>query len=222
MIRIRDFSKRFDDKLVIDNFSYDFEPQRVHGLLGPSGCGKTTLLHLLAGLLSADSGTIEGLPPKPAAFVFQENRLLPWRTALENITVTGVTADRAAAYLSHVGLEGEENTYPDALSGGMARRLAIARAFAYGGNCFFLDEPLHGLDLKTKSLLLDFMKTSLGGKTAFLITHDSEEALSLADRLFVVSGPPLRVEQVFDAASLTETQLKEYITEDYSGERTSK
>lgn len=193
MIRIENLSKSFDHKVVLDDFSYDFEAGAINCILGPSGCGKTTLLHLLGRLLVADSGTITGLENMKRSFVFQENRLLPWRTSLANLTVTGADKERAEDVLHRVGLRDELHTYPAELSGGMARRLAIARAFAHGGDCFFLDEPLQGLDEETRERVLLFMREELQGKTAFLITHDKQEAKALTDRIYIAGGPPFQI-----------------------------
>ena len=193
MIELRHLSKRFDEKPVLDDFSHDLAEGVTTCIMGPSGCGKTTLLQIMAGFLPADGGSVRGLERQRLSFVWQENRLLPWRRALENITLCRVEADRARHYLEAVGLAAEADKLPGELSGGMARRLAIARALAYGGDCYFLDEPLQGLDAATRAKMIDLLKDELRGKTAFVVTHDRGEAELLGDRILTAQGLPFRV-----------------------------
>ena len=181
MIELSHITKRFGDKEVFVDFSHTFPGGKTTCVTGPSGSGKTTLLRIASGLLTPDAGTVRKPAGSRACFVFQEDRLLPWETALSNITVLGVPEADAARMLRKVGLGDELRTMPDALSGGMLRRLAIARALAFGGDLFFLDEPLRGLDAETAIPVLEAMRTALTGKTALLITHNETEAEALAD-----------------------------------------
>lgn len=131
----------------------------VCALTSPSGSGKTTLLHLLAGLISPTKGEITGHSPKKTGLLFQENRLFPWRTVGQHISDV---APKAQGYLELVGLQDEKDRYPDTLSGGMCRRLAIARLLAYGeridASLYLLDEPFTGLDEGWINPLLDHLK----------------------------------------------------------------
>lgn len=185
-------SKRFGEKTVLDGFSLRAPEDRVICLFGPSGCGKTTILRLMAGLLAPDSGhALRGRTR--CSFLFQEDRLLPWASALENLTAVGVSPQRAREALAQVGLADEERALPASLSGGMRRRLAIARAAAYGGEYLFLDEPLRGLDEGTAQRALECLRDALRGRGGLLITHSPEEARLLADEVVVLEGPPVKI-----------------------------
>ena len=160
-------------------------------LFGPSGCGKTTILRLLSGLLAPDGGQVIRDRRLRCSFLFQEDRLLPWASALKNLTAVGIAPSAAREALAQVGLAAEEAALPDSLSGGMRRRLAIARAAAYGGDYFFLDEPLRGLDEATALRALDCLRGAMRGKGALLITHNPEEARLLADEVIELSEKTL-------------------------------
>lgn len=184
-------TKRFGEKTVLQNFSLCAPENRVLCLFGPSGCGKTTILRLLAGLLTPDGGQVIRDRRLRCSFLFQEDRLLPWAAALKNLTAVGIPPTAAREALAQVGLSAEEAALPDSLSGGMRRRLAIARAAAYGGDYFFLDEPLHGLDEATALRALDCLRGAMRGKGALLITHNPEEARLLADEVIELSEEKL-------------------------------
>lgn len=193
MLELWQVNKRFAEKVILDGFSCRFAPGEVTCLLGPSGCGKTTLLRVAAGLLAPDAGLVRRQKGLRASYVFQEDRLLPWVGALKNLTAVGMGEEAARKALDQVGLGSEAHTLPEALSGGMRRRLAIARALAFGGDIFFLDEPLRGLDFATAEPVLRAMGAALAGKTGLLITHNLEEALALSDMLLLLDGPPVTV-----------------------------
>lgn len=211
MIALHRVTKSFGEKDILSDFSWTLPEDQTTCLLGPSGCGKTTLLRIAAGLLAPDSGQVS-LSPQRCSFVFQEDRLLPWYDALANLTVLGIDPHRAIQALGDVLLGDETHTMPDQLSGGMRRRLAIARALAYGGDCFFLDEPLRGLDPATAAPVLHAMRDKLQGKTTLLITHSPDEALALGERLVLVEGPPVRIVQEADTESFVNAEaLKEWM-----------
>lgn len=184
-------TKRFGEKTVLQNFSLRAPENRVLCLFGPSGCGKTTILRLLAGLLTPDGGQVIRDRRLRCSFLFQEDRLLPCAGALKNLTAVGIPPTAAREALAQVGLSAEEAALPDSLSGGMRRRLAIARAAAYGGDYFFLDEPLRGLDEATALRALDCLRGAMRGKGALLITHNPEEARLLADEVIELSEEKL-------------------------------
>jgi len=183
MIRLENICKSFGTQQVLANASLSVaEGERVC-LTGVSGCGKSTMLAIASGTLKPDSGSVfirEGIR---MAYLYQENRLLPWLNALENITVTGVSDTDAKNMLDRVGLLEHCEKKPGQLSGGMKRRLAIARALAYGGDVYYLDEPLQGLDDGTAGRVLDVMLSELSGKTAIIVSHSSSEIESLATRI---------------------------------------
>ena len=184
-------TKRFGEKTVLQNFSLRAPENRVLCLFGPSGCGKTTILRLLSGLLAPDGGQVIRDRRLRCSFLFQEDRLLPWASALKNLTAVGIAPAAAREALAQVGLSAEEAALPESLSGGMRRRLAIARAAAYGGDYFFLDEPLRGLDEATALRALECLRGAMRGKGALLITHNPEEARLLADEVIELSEETL-------------------------------
>lgn len=166
------------------------EGQRV-ALLGPSGVGKTTLLRIIAGLDRDFAGTRAA--PERLAMVFQEPTLLPWRTALANLTLpTGATRAEAAALMAQVGLAGREAAYPRQLSLGQQRRLSLARAFAARPGILLMDEPFASLDEATRDRMLDLTAQLLdsSGAGLILVTHDPAEAARLGARPLTLSGSP--------------------------------
>lgn len=200
-LEIRNASKQFDGKIVLDDFSLQFPQNGVVCLFGPSGCGKTTLLNCISGIEHLDSGEITGTKGYKISCVFQEDRLLPWISANENITAvlhgnTEQNAADAAEWLSQVGLAGEGEKHPDELSGGMRQRVAIARALAYNGDLYLLDEPFHALDEKAKAEVIKLIREKTPAALKILVTHDIQEAELLADITYYFSGPPLKIVQM--------------------------
>ena len=189
MIGIKHITVRFGEKLVLDRFSLELPEAGVTALSGPSGCGKTTLLRVLAGLQPVEGGTVD-VPPDPV-LLFQENRLLPWRTVGQHIADV-LPRDRrgeAGRWLALAELEGEEDGYPAALSGGMGRRLALARALACGGGLILLDEPFTGVDAPRAARILERVREL--DVPVVLSTHE-REVVDLCDRVIGLEGPPLR------------------------------
>lgn len=175
-------------------------------LLGPSGCGKTTLLRLIAGLTQPDAGqvVVDGAPPQLGqgnAMVFQSFRLVPWKSARENIAFAlpdlprAVQLERADRYLSLVGLARFAGAYPAGLSGGMRQRLALARALAREPQILLMDEPFASLDAQARELMqAELMRlTELRPATVVFVTHSVDEALLLADRILLLSPRPGRI-----------------------------
>ncbi|MFL6975353.1 MAG: ABC transporter ATP-binding protein [Xanthobacteraceae bacterium] len=202
---------------VIDSVSFDVEAGDFVCLLGPNGCGKTTLLRIVGGLEAPSRGTVRlggepvlgsGRHTRKVAMVFQEDRLLPWLTLRQNVELVQKplgadaalrrrTADR---YLRLAGLAGFEDYYPARVSGGMRQRAAIARALAIEPDLLLMDEPFGALDAQTRSL----MQGELLGiwqrtpKTVIFVTHDVQEAVYLAERVFVMSARPGRIKAIVD------------------------
>lgn len=172
--------KSYGDQVVLSDVSLTFPEGRISCLFGPSGRGKTTVLRLLAGLEQPDSGTVDGVGERRASVIFQEDRLLPYCTAEMNLSVAAPDAD-ARFWLAEVGLLADAGKHPEQLSGGMCRRVALARALAYDGEVFLMDEPFKGLDHETKLRMMALVRRSLRGKTALFITHDAEERDLLSD-----------------------------------------
>ena len=193
MLEFKNVTFSYGDKVILSSLSFSAKEGEVTGILGASGSGKTTILGLSAGLSEPKSGVVTPFSSEKTTFLFQENRLLPWFSVLQNLTVLGIPESRAKDYLAKVGLSEEENARPDSLSGGMKRRLALARTLAFGGDVFYLDEPLRELDIKTSGEILSLLRTELSGKTGLLITHDPAEAFSLCDRILLVGKRPLEI-----------------------------
>ena len=182
-------------------------------LVGPSGCGKSTFLYIVAGFEKAPAGEvqIDGNPvmrPGPdRGIVFQEYVLFPWLTVAQNITfgleIQNATKDqcnsRCQELLEITGLSGFENNYPHTLSGGMQQRVAIARALAYDPEVLLMDEPFGALDAQTKRRMIeDFVRIweSLN-KTVLFVTHSVDEALMLADTIYLFSFRPSKIKDIF-------------------------
>ena len=190
MISVHELCLSFGDKTVLDRFSLDLPAVPLLALTGPSGSGKTTLLRVLAGLERASSGAVSGISPERTAFLFQEDRLLPWRTAGQNITdvLPRCRRDELERWLAFAELEGEADTMPVQLSGGMARRLALARCAALDSDLLLLDEPFTGVDHERRLRLLERLRAL--GRPVILISHE-REVLDACDRVLAFSGPPL-------------------------------
>lgn len=194
-------SKAYNGNIVLQDFSMTFPSSGTVCLFGPSGCGKTTLLNGIAGLERFDGGTVD-LEPKPEiSYIFQEDRLLPWISTVENVAAVLRAGKReslwqARRWLRLVGLEGEEEKLPSELSGGMRRRVAIARALTFGGGLFLLDEPFQRLDEKNKWSIVDLLQKKTRNTLTILVTHDAKVAEKMADVVYFVEGPPLKIQKV--------------------------
>ena len=209
-IRIQGLTHSFGELQAIERIDLEAEPCEVIGIVGPSGCGKTTLLELVAGLRSADSGTIavggrtqaeERL--EGCAYMPQRDLLLPWLSALDNaalaLRIAGLTRQecraRAGAHFERLGLAGFEHARPGELSGGMRQRVAFLRTLMAGRPVLLLDEPFASLDAITRAEMQSWLAGVLGPDrhTVLLVTHDVEEALYLSDRVLVLSSRPATV-----------------------------
>lgn len=200
---VNNVSRTFAGKTVVKDISFVVNPGDVIGILGTSGSGKSTILRAISGLDQNYDGeiSINGKTTKEVheetGFIFQEPRLLPWLTVIENI-IFGLKGKkhekiiRAKQYLQNVGLIDCENLYPRQLSGGMAQRVAIARALVTSPEILLLDEPFSALDAFTKMQLQDLLLSiwKMYGSTMVLVTHDVDEALYLCDRIIILRGQP--------------------------------
>ena len=176
-IVVSNLSKSYDGKPVLRDFNAVFRAGRITTIMGESGCGKTTLLNILLGLISPDSGSVTGLPKRVSA-VFQEDRLCDDFTALSNVLMVTGNSGRARGQrlLAELGLGDELRTRARELSGGMRRRVAIARALVYDAELLILDEGFKGLDGATRAVVIDAIKHHCAGKTVISVTHAPEEA----------------------------------------------
>ena len=195
----KDFCVSYGETAIFDNFNCEFLDKGINCIMGPSGAGKTTLLNCLAGLteykgeISQHSGV---------SYVFQESRLIPELTVCKNLefALRGVYPNKVTLkqkiddLLTSVGLLGQGGKYPHSLSGGMAQRVALIRAFGYPSEILLMDEPFGGLDVRTKDGVIEvFLKLWKDDKrTVFFVTHDLEEAKQLAGRIYVLSDKPIK------------------------------
>lgn len=178
-MRVQDLCVRYGEKTVLDHFSASFD-SGITLLTGPSGFGKTTLLRTIAGLIVPEHGTITGRPDK-ISFMFQEDRLFPWLNALQNILIVCDDEEKARYYLKAVELEKEAQTMPDALSGGMRRRISFARALAYNADLLLLDEPFKGMDLPLVERLAPLVQELK--IPVILSTHSPEEQAIIGGKI---------------------------------------
>lgn len=193
-IAIENLTVRLNEATIIDNLSLKLSGRSVC-LFGKSGCGKTTLLNVLAGLVKPEHGHVSGMPAK-VAYLFQEDRLLPWVSAVENVNCVLGEGNKALAeeWLLKVGLlPGDIGKLPRQLSGGMKRRVALARALAFGGDILLIDEPFRGQDEKRRQELMEVLRQHTAGRRMIMVTHDMEEAKRLCDNIVQFEGPPLEV-----------------------------
>ena len=191
MLKMTNVTFAFDKKNIINDFSMELNKGEILAVMGTSGCGKTTLLGLMAGLLKPQEGEIENSFEK-ISYVFQEPRLFPWLTVKENLLAVMDDKDEntlktVTECLALVGLEDALDKYPNELSGGMKSRVSLARALAFGGDLFLLDEPFAALDEDLRISLAGKVKEYLraNGTSAILVTHNREDAEKIADRTLI-------------------------------------
>ena len=173
MIEIKELYKKFDNKVVLNNISFTINTKGITGLMANSGAGKTTIINIILGFLNADSGSINNLPNN-IAVVFQEDRLLEWLTPLKNIKICGnIELEEIDKIFTEFKID---NTKPiSKLSGGMKRRVAIARAILYKSEFIILDGPFKGLDDKTKKTVMDIIIKESEKNPILFITHNIDE-----------------------------------------------
>jgi NitT/TauT family transport system ATP-binding protein len=213
-IELRQVSRYFKGGSVaaLSGVSFEVHDGEFVSILGPSGCGKTTLLRVAGGLIAVDEGEVlvDGKPPVPGpdiGFVFQQARLLPWRTVQGNIDFAlqaaglpaAERAERVPALLAAVGLAEFAGAHPHELSGGMQQRVALARAFALEPSVLLMDEPFAALDAMTRQFMRQELLRiwSQRRSAVIFVTHDIDEAIFLSQRIVLLRPRPGRVEEIF-------------------------
>lgn len=201
-LEIKGLCKSFGDNVIFSDFDISFEEGVITCILGPSGCGKTTLLNIIGGLVEPDGGTFSGFGGKRFSYVFQEPRLLPWKTVRGNIEFVldpslspSERTSKADELIRRVELDGFADHYPSQLSGGMCQRVSIARAFACPSDIILMDEPLSGLDYALKRNLMVWFSQiwEKDRRTVIFVTHDESEARLLGNSTYVFSQAPVKI-----------------------------
>lgn len=197
--------KKFGPRTVLEDFNFSIERGSFVSIVGRSGCGKSTLLRLIAGLEKADAGSLSRIPAAGQGelltrIMFQDARLLPWKSVLQNVMLglPPSARDNARATLAEVGLSAREKDWPSQLSGGQRQRVALARALVHHPDLLLLDEPLGALDALTRIEMHGLIERLWRehGFTAILVTHDVQEAVALGERVVLIEEGQIS----FDAA----------------------
>jgi NitT/TauT family transport system ATP-binding protein len=227
VIEFHAVDKQFPGHLAIRDLTYRIEPGELVSVVGVTGCGKSTMFNLALGLFPPTNGTVTVMGHDPStefewyrqkmAVVFQDARLLPWRTALQNVCIgmkfagieKFVWEDRARDWLSRLGLTGRENVYPHQLSGGQRQRVSLARAFAVDPELILCDESFSALDESTAQGLreefVDLVRSN--NKSGLVITHNIAEALTLGNRVLVMRAPGQIADDISVPVDPTREQL---------------
>jgi len=202
LVEMKHIKKSYGDQKILTDFSISIKEREKICLMGASGIGKTTILRILAGLVKPDSGQISGLQGKKISMVFQEERLLDWTDAIENVALVlnqkkfgrgkktrkAAIADFLQKEFDAVGLHDYKEKPVSQLSGGMRRRIAIVRALCAEGELLLLDEPFTGLDAATKARTAKYLKSRVAGRMVVMVTHDLQEAAQLGARVVIVEN----------------------------------
>ncbi|MCL5265768.1 MAG: ABC transporter ATP-binding protein [Chloroflexi bacterium] len=214
LVGLSDVRFGYGNNQVLDSVSFEVGREEIVVIVGPSGCGKSTTLNLVAGLLPCQNGKIEvggrppGNPDIVLGYMFQDLRLLPWKSVIDNVAF-GLAARRvsenerlsvAKRYIDLLGLTGFEKHYPNRLSGGMQQRVCIGRAFAMNPDLLLMDEPFKSVDAQLRLYLLELFSNiwQRSPKGVIFVTHDTQEAVLLGDRIIVYTKRPVRVKATFE------------------------
>ncbi len=211
LLEIRNLSKIYHDKnnelLVLNNINIGIKENEFISIIGPSGCGKSTILSILANLTNKSNGTITYNKNNPKiGYMLQEDSLLPWKTVLNNaclgLEIQNKLNNKTKQYtinlLKKYGLSDFINSYPNSLSGGLKQRVALIRTLALNPDILLLDEPFSALDYQTRLTLSNDLKKIITNenKTAIMVTHDIEEAISMSDKVVVMTNRPGRIKKI--------------------------
>ena len=212
ILEIKNLKKNYQtdtsEIIAVDDFSYSLEEGEFVAIVGPSGCGKSTILSILCGLEEKSSGEIVMKPNTKIGYMLQQDSLFPFRNIFDNCMLgleighrdTEENKEYVKRLLSTYDLKDFMNSYPDNLSGGMRQRVALIRTLAMKPDVLLLDEPFSALDYQTRLAVSDDVYQIIKGekKSVIMVTHDLAEAISMADRIIVLSGRPSTVKKIFD------------------------
>lgn len=212
LLKIKDLSKNYHTKntetLAVDNFSFDLINGEFIAIVGPSGCGKSTILNILAGLDTKSSGEIILEKDTKMGYMLQQDALFNWKTVLDNCllgleinkNLNKTSKQYVLDLLNTYGLKDFINSYPSTLSGGMRQRVALIRALATKPDLLLMDEPFSALDYQTRLSVSDDVYQIIKNekKSAIMVTHDIAEAISMADKIIILSKRPSRIKKIID------------------------
>lgn len=211
MLSLKNITQEFNNLTVLSDISFNVSENEIVAIMGPSGCGKSTLLKIISGIIKPTYGSIIGLNDE-IAFVFQDDRLLPWKTTWENISLVKDEKDfeKIASLVEDVGLKGFEKYKPEQLSGGMKKRCGIARAFYYESKLLLMDEPFSGLDYYMRQDMIRMLLSvwEKRKQSILFVTHEIDEALQVADKIIILSQRPAKILSELTLPPVSERNLQ--------------
>ena len=220
LISIKNINKRYNNKVIFQDFHIDFYKNKVNCIVGKSGCGKSTLLNIISGIIENDDEEFISIESYGLSYIFQEDRLIDWLTVEENISlVVNKIYDKKEReelcnkYLYLVGIKEYKKYYPQMLSGGLRQRVNIARSLIYPSKIIIMDEPFKSIDVINKEIIMNNLKEILKqeNRTVLFVTHDIEEALILSDKIYVLGNSPVQIRKIFDNKGITKEEIYQLI-----------
>lgn len=220
LISIKNINKRYNNKVIFQDFHIDFYKNKVNCIVGKSGCGKSTLLNIISGIIENDDEDFISIESYGLSYIFQEDRLIDWLTVEENISlVVNKIYDKKEReelcnkYLDLVGIKEYKKYYPQMLSGGLRQRVNIARSLIYPSKIIIMDEPFKSIDVINKEIIMNNLKEILKqeNRTVLFVTHDIEEALILSDKIYVLGNSPVQIRKIFDNKGITKEEIYQLI-----------
>ena len=220
LISIRNINKRYNNKVIFQDFQIDFYKNKVNCIIGKSGCGKSTLLNIISGIIENDDEEFISIESYGLSYIFQEDRLIDWLTVEENISlVVNKIYDKKEReelcnkYLDLVGIKEYKKYYPQMLSGGLRQRVNIARSLIYPSKIIIMDEPFKSIDVINKEIIMNNLKEILKqeNRTVLFVTHDIEEALILSDKIYVLGNSPVQIRKIFDNKGISKEEIYQLI-----------
>lgn len=207
IISIKNINKKFNEKIIFEDFNIDFYENEVNCIVGKSGCGKSTLLNIISGIIPNDSENFKTIERYGVSYIFQDDRLIDWLTVGENITLVvkkiysrSRSNELCNKYLDLVGIREYKDYYPQMISGGIRQRVNIARAFIYPSKVIIMDEPFKSIDVINKEIIINNFKNILkqDERTVLFVTHDIDEALLLSDNIYVLGNSPVQIKKIIE------------------------